>query len=130
LWRDGPLGKELLFRKQTHGLGAPLKAVSPMCSNVHSNNNVVVVAVRTQGSIINSVLGSKVVEVMVDSGSSVRENLVTPNHKLTNPPEGIQLVSAAGEPISVLGQISTNIQPDSVKADHCFRSLITCDCRC
>jgi len=37
-------------------------------------------------------------------------------------------VSAAGEPISVLGQITANIQLGSVKAAHCFivvRSLIT-----
>ena len=37
-------------------------------------------------------------------------------------------MSAAGESISALGQITTNIQLGNVKADHCFvvvRSLIT-----
>ena len=105
--------------------------MSLLCSNVDSYSSVVVAAVRTQGSIINGVIENRVVEIMVDSGSSVslvRENLVTPNHKLAKPPQGLQLVSAAGEPISVLGQITTNIQLGNVKADHCFvvvRSLIT-----
>ena len=76
----------------SHGLGAPLKVVSPLCSNVDSYSSVVVAAVRTQGSIINGVLESRVVEVMVDSGSSVslvRENLVIPNHKLAKPLQGL-----------------------------------------
>ena len=79
--------------------------MSPLCSNVDSYSSVVVAAVRTQGSIISAVLESRAVEVMVDSGSYVslvRENLVTPNHKLAKPPQGLQLVSAAGEPISHL----------------------------
>ena len=89
LWKDGTLGEGLSFGKRTrgvlHGLGMPLKAVSPLCSSVNSNSSIVVVAVRAQRSIINGVLGGKVVEVMVDSGSSislVRQNVITPNHKL------------------------------------------------
>jgi len=71
LWKGGPPYVALSFRKRARGalhrLGVALKAVIPLCSNVHSCSSVVVAAVRTQGSIINGVLGSKIVEVMVDS---------------------------------------------------------------
>ena len=67
---------------------------------------------------------------MIDSGSSislVRGNLTT-NHTLNTTPQGLQLVSAAGEPISLLGQITLPIQLGDIKTDHPFvvvQSLIT-----
>ena len=45
---------------------------------------------------------------MIDAGSSislVSENLTT-NHRLNTAPQGLQLVSADGEAISLLGQIA------------------------
>jgi len=105
LWKDGPLGEGLSFGKRTrgisHGLGTPLKAVSPLCSSVNSNSSIVVAAVRAQWSIINGILGGKVVEVMVDSGSSVslvRQSVIMPNHKVAYPPKGLQLMQQLGSP--------------------------------
>ena len=96
----------------------------------HDINSLVVAAIRTQGSIITGVLENKLVEIMIDSGSSislVRGSLTT-GQKLNTAPQGLQLVSAAGEPISVLGQITLPIQLGDVKVDHLFvvvQSLIT-----
>ena len=96
----------------------------------HDINSLVVAAIRTQGSIITGVLENKLVEIMIDSGSSislVRGSLTT-GQKLNAAPQGLQLVSAAGEPISVLGQITLPIQLGDVKVDHLFvvvQSLIT-----
>ena len=112
--------------------------MSPLCNHAYDVNNLcsrkinslVVAAIRTQGSIITGVVENKVVEIMIDSGSSislVRGNLIT-GHKPNAAPQGLLLVSAAGEPIPVLGQITLPIQLGDVKVDHSFivvQSLIT-----
>ena len=57
---------------------------------------------------------------MIDSGRSislVRGNLIT-GHKLNVVPQVLLLVSAAGEPISVLGKIMLPIQLGDEKGDH------------
>ena len=69
------------------------------------------VSIRIQSSIVTGVVENKVVEIMIDSGSSislVRGNLIT-SHKPNAAPQGLQLVSVAGEPISVLRQITLPI---------------------
>ena len=111
-----------------NGLGAPLKTVSHLYG--HSTYNVVVAAIRAQGSIITGVVDNKLVEIMIDSGLSVslvRGNLTT-DHKLNATPQELQLVSAAREPIPVLRQITLPIQLGDVKVDHplvVVQSLIT-----
>ena len=98
----------------------PLKRVSPLY--YHDVNSSVVAAIRTQGSIITGVVEKKLVEIMIDSGSSISlvRRSVTNDHSLNIAPQGLQLVSAAGEPISVLGQITLPIHLGDVKVDHLF----------
>ena len=102
--------------------------MSPLyCHNV---NSLVVAAIRTQGSIITRVIANKVVEIMIDSGSSVSlvRGSLTSYHKLNAVPRDLQLVSAAGESIPILGQITLPIQLGGLKVNHLFvvvRSLIT-----
>ena len=100
------------------------------CDVRTSTHNVIVAAIRTDGSVINGVLENKVVKLMIDSGSSISlvRRCLTSGHKLSRAPPGLQLVSAAGEPISILGQVTMSIQLGNVKADHPFivvQSLIT-----
>ena len=90
-------------------------------------SSLVVAAIRTQGS---GVIANKVVEVMIDSGSSISlvRGSLTSDHKLDTAPRDQQLVSAAGEPIPIIGQITLPIQLGGLKVDHLFvvdRSLIT-----
>jgi len=49
---------------------------------------------------------------MIDSGSlvSLVRRYLTFGHKLSSAPPGLLLVSAAGEPISILGQVTMSIQ--------------------
>ena len=67
----------------------------------------------------------------LDSGSSIsliKESLINGYCVNQDPPEGLNLVSAAGEPISVIGKIVTPIQVGNIQADYSFivvRSLIT-----
>ena len=51
-----------------------LNSVSPLCDSCdvcNGTHNVVVAAIRTDGSVINGVLERKVVNLMIDSGSSI-----------------------------------------------------------
>ena len=99
--------------------------MSPLCNNCDVRNNIhniVVAAIRTDGSIVDGVLENTVVKLMIDSGSSI--SLVTRNltsgRKLSTAPPGLRIVSAAGDPISILGQITMSIQLGDVKAAHPF----------
>ena len=127
-----PLSQGVSIGKRTrgtsHGLGAPLETVSPLyCHNV---NSLVVAAIRTQGSIITGVIANKVVEIMIDLGSSISlvRGSLTSYHKLNAAPRDLQLLSAAGESIPILGQITLPIQLGGLKVNHLFvvvQSLIT-----
>ena len=70
------------------------------------------------------------VEINIDSGSSISlvRGSLTSDHKLNAAPQDLQLVSAAGEPIPILGQITLPIQLGGLKVDYLLvvvRSLIT-----
>ena len=93
----------------------------------HYVSSLVVATIKTQGS---GVIANKVVEIMIDSGSSISlvRGSLTSDHKLNTAPQDLQLVSAAGEPIPILGQITLPIQLGGLKVDHLFAvvwSLIT-----
>ena len=127
----------MLFGKQERGTsigpGVPPKAVSPSC--VHSSNcgvpNVVVAAVRSQGAIVQGKLGNMCVEIMMDSGSSISlimENYVKSSYQNQAAPNTLKLVSAAGEPISVVRKVVAPIQVGNLQVHHNFvvvHSLIT-----
>ena len=130
-------------------LRAPLRTVSPLCELNYDNryfnsdvsvlssssntkcglSNVTVAAVWSQGVVIKGVLGNMCVDVMMDSGSSI--SLIMGsfaknyNHQ---PPTDLNLISAAGEPIPVIGQVVAPIRVGNLLVDHNFivvHSLIT-----
>ena len=68
---------------------------------------LVVAVVRSQDLIVKGQLGNTCIEVMLDSGSSIsliKESLINGYCVNQDPPEGLNPVSAAGEPISVIGK--------------------------
>ena len=93
--------------------------------------NVVVAAVRSQGAIVNGQLGNTHVDVMLDSGSSISltmESFTNSSYQNWPAPQGLKLVSAAGVPISVVGQVVAPIRVGNLHVDHQFvvvHSLIT-----
>ena len=115
------------------GMGAPQTTVSPSC--VRSFNrcgipNVVVAAVRSQGAIVSGQLGNMCVEVMLDSGSSISLlwSFINSSYQIKPAAKGLKLVSAAGEPISVVGQDVAPIRVGKLQVDHHFvaaHSLVT-----
>ena len=100
------------------GCGAPLETLSILyCHNVSS---LVLAGITTQGCIITGIIANKVVEIMIDLGSSISlvgENL-TSDHNLKAAPRNLQLVSAAGKPIPILGQSTLLIQLEGLKVDQ------------
>ena len=94
-------------------------------------SNVVVAAVRSQGAVIKGKLGNVCVDVMMDSGSSislVMESFAKNYYQHQAPPMGLKLVSAAGEPIPIIGQVVAPIRVGNLLVDHSFivvHSLIT-----
>ena len=117
-------------RDASIGLGAPPTTVSPSCIRSFMPN-VVVAAVRSQGAIVNGQLGNMHVDVMLDSGSSISliiESFTNSSYQNRPAPQGLKLVSAAGVPISVVGQVVAPIRVGNLHVDHQFvvvHSLIT-----
>jgi len=63
------------------------------------------------------------VEVMMDSGSSISiimESFTKRSYQNQAAPKGLKLVSAAGTPISVIGQVVAPIQVGNLRVDHNF----------
>ena len=144
-----PLGKRK--RGVPVGLQAPLRTVSPLCELNYDNRyfnsdvsvlsssssstkcglpNVVVAAVWSQGAVIKGVLGNMCVDVMMDSGGSSISLIMESFAKNYNhqPPTDLNLISAAGEPIPVIGQVVARISVGNLLVDHNFivvHSLIT-----
>ena len=115
-----PFGKRA--RGVPHGLGAPLNTVSPSCYNCDVSK-LIIAAVRSQGAVVKGKLGSKTTEIMMDSGSSISlviEGLVKelPHDQNNALPQNIQLVSAAGDPIPVIGNITASIQVGNLTVYH------------
>ena len=139
LWHDRTHRERVPFGKRqrgaSNGLEAPTTTVSPLsCLQCFSSGtrNVVVAVVRSQlGAIVKGELGNTYVDVMLDSGSSIsliKESLINGYCVNQDPPEGLNLVSAAGEPISVIGKVVAPIRVGNIHADHNFivvHSLIT-----
>ena len=106
------------------GHGAPSTTVSP--SSVHNCNcgtpNVVVAAVRSQGAIVKGELGNVCVEVMMDSGSSISLMMESfaKNYQNQAAPKGLKLVSAAKEPIPVIGEVVVPVSVGTLHVDHNF----------
>ena len=115
-----PFGKRA--RGVPHGLGAPLKIVSPSCYNCDVSK-LIIAAVRSQGAVVKGGIGSKTTEIMMDSGSSISlviESLVSdlPHDPSNLLPQGVQLVSAAGDPIPVIGNVTASIRVGNLTVYH------------
>ena len=94
--------------------------------------NVVTAAVRSSAAVLRGIIGSREVEMMLDSGSTIsliQESVVTglPAVKQLALNE-LQLVSAAGEPIPVVGRVVLPVQVGGLHVEHpmiVVQSLIT-----
>ena len=96
--------------------------MSPSCYNCDVSK-LIIAAVRSQGAVVKGKLGSKTTEIMMDSGSSISlviEGLVKdlPHDQNNALPQNIQLVSAAGDPIPVIGNITASIQVGNLTVYH------------
>ena len=108
MWKARVFSKGVSFGKRQRGasigVGAPQEAVSPC--NVA---NVVVVA-TVRSSAASFFLDNKEMDVMLDSGSSIsliQESVTAAfSRPIEATPNGLKLVSAAGDTISVLGCIT------------------------
>ena len=82
--------------------------------------NVVVAAVKSQGAIVKGELGGLCVEVMMDSGSSISLMMESfaKNYENRSTIKGLKLVSAAGEPIPVIGKVIAPITVGALCVDH------------
>ena len=129
VWTPGkglPDGKRQ--RDVLHGPGAFWKAIGPP-----SIVNVVTAAVRSSAAVLRGIIGNTEVEMMLDSGSTVsliQECIATrlPAVKQLQASNGLQLASAAGETIPVVGRVVLPVQVGGVCAEHpmiVVRSLIT-----
>ena len=128
-WTPGkglPVGKQQ--RDVPHGPGVFRKAIGPP-----SVVNVVTAAVRSSAAVLRGIIGNTEVEMMLDSGSTVsliQERIATslPAVKQLQASNGLQLASAAGETIPVVGRVVVPVQVGVVCAEHpmiVVRSLIT-----
>jgi len=95
-------------------------------------NVVVVAAVRSSAAVVKGFLAQKEVDMMVDSGSSVSliEESVARAYvtKTEAPPKGLQMISAKGKEIHVLGSITLPVRLAGLKVSHSFvmvQSLIS-----
>ena len=117
-----PFGKR--ERGASIGLGAPPTTLSP--SLMHNNNcgipNIVVAAVKSQGAIVKGDLGGLCVKVMMDSGSSISLMMESfaKNYEIPSSITGLKLVSAAGEPIPIIGEVVAPITVGALRVDHNF----------
>ena len=86
--------------------------------------NVVVATVRSSAAFTRGLLGHKEVDMMVDSGSSlslIQESIAAAYSKrMKAPPEGLELVSAEGKRIPVLGHITLFLSLEKLQVTHNF----------
>ena len=83
-------------------------------------SKLIIAAVRSQGSIVKGTLGANTTEIMLDSGSSI--SLVIESLAKDLPYDqmfqGVQLVSASGDPIPVVGNVTASVQVGNLTVYH------------
>ena len=131
VWSAWTPGKGLPFGKRQRdappGPGAFRKTIGPPIVV-----NVVTAAVQSSAAVLRGIVGSREVEMMLDSGSTIsliQESVATglPAVKQLASNE-LQLVSAAGEPIPVVGRVVLPVQVGGLHVEHpmiVVQSLIT-----
>ena len=89
-------------------------------------------AVQPSAAVIKGRIGDKEVEILLDSGSTISlvQDSILADRLGVKPlkPKELQLVSAAGEPIPVVGQAKVVVQVGQLRVEHSLvvvRSLIT-----
>ena len=115
--------QRMLFGKRQRGTfkrkGVPQEAVSPSAVG-----NVVVAFVRLNTAITRGLLDQKDVDMLVDSGSSIsliQEGGATVfSRMIEKSPKGLQLISAEGKEIPVLGCITLPLRLGKIKVNHNF----------
>ena len=97
----------------------PQEAVSPSAVG-----NVVVAAVRSSVALTRGLLDQKEVDLLVDSGSSIsliQESVATAYYRqIDRAPKGLELTSAEGKEIPVLGCITIPLCLGNLQVNHNF----------
>ena len=107
-------------RGSCNGQQASQQPVSP------NNINIITVAsVKSQAAVLTGTLGGIRSEMMLDSGSAVslvRQSLVTQLKKAVKlqPVPLLKLITASGEPLPVLGNITVPVQVGMQEVQHDF----------
>ena len=125
LWATWTFSKRVSVGKRQRGTpkgaGVPQELTRPPSS---VGNVVVVAAVRSSAAVIKGFLAQKEVDMMVDSGSSVsliEESIARAYVTKTEArPKGLQLISAEGKEIHVLGSITLPVRLAGLKVSHSF----------
>lgn len=103
-----------------HGLGTPWKTVG--LSGIVSEHVVVAAIWTSAAAVIKGHLGNKAVDMMLDSGSSIsliHESAVPDLSGVSQFVSGEpQIVSAAGEPIPVMGHVCLPVNIEQLQVDH------------
>ena len=131
MWTSWPCCKTMSFGKQARGVSegaeTPQEQLEP-----HNVTSVVVAAVHPNAATIWGMIGECKVEIMLDSGSSIsliQESKAAPfSNEHTISPSGLQLVSASGDNIPVLGCMTLPLCIGELQATYplvVVKSLIT-----
>ena len=121
VWSPWARSQGLSVGKQERGVpsgpGTPRAQVSPP-----SVSNVVAPAVRPSAVVLKGRLGDIEVDILLDSGSTVSlvRSSILPRTLGVNQlkPGDLQLVSAAGEPMPVVGQANVVVQVGQLSVEH------------
>ena len=121
VWSPWTRSQELSVGKRERGVpsgpGTPRAQVSPP-----SVSNVVVAAVRPSAAVLKGRLGDIEVDILLDPGSTVSlvRSSILPRTLGVNQlkPGDLQLVSAAGEPMPVVGQANMVVQVGQLSVEH------------
>ena len=131
MWTSWPCRTIMSIGKRPRGVSegaeTPQEQLEP-----HNVTSVMVAAVRPSAATIWGKIGDKRVEIMLDSGSSIsliQESIVTPFSDKNNiSPSGLQLTSASGDNIPILGCITLPLCIGELQTSHSLvvvKSLIT-----
>ena len=125
VWYSGTPRKELLAgkRQRDDGTGQPS---SQSEGGPVEHETITVATIRKGASVVTGHVGGKAIEIMMDSGSSVsllRQDVLQglqAAEKPHNRYQGLELVTASGDPIPILGSTQVPVKIGNLQVLHDF----------
>ena len=116
MWQEGTPSSGVQIGKRQRGVQDGPRTSPKTIGPPHTVSSVVVAAVKSSAAVVLGRLGGKVVEMMLDSGSSVslvqQDVLQGVDGIVEIPPQEMRLVTAAGDHIPVLKHLSIPVHLD------------------